>query len=162
MNNLMIIDDSACRQELDQFVKANAHHIKLLLTEEEYNVDLETLIHRIQDIFNHQKIIFVKTEDSVIKVTSNDILYIEESNNTLKLHLKSGTVYNLTDKLSHYTKMLSRFNILPINGHILINASLIESFIISEGILFCSDGSKFIVEEQYKTSLITELNKIYT
>jgi len=162
MNNLIIIDDSACKQELGQFVAANAHHIKLLLTEEEYNVDLETLIHRIQDIFNHQKIIFVKTEDSVIKVTSNDILYIEESNGTLNLHLKSGLVYTLTDKLPHYTKILSRFNILPINDHILINASLIESFIISDSILFCSDGSKFIVGDNYKTNLISELNKIYT
>ena len=77
MNNLIIIDDSTCKEDLNQFVNSNSNHIKLLLTEEEYNVDLDTLINRIQDIFNNQKILFVKTDDSVIKVTSNDILYIQ-------------------------------------------------------------------------------------
>ena len=162
MNNLIIIDDSTCKEDLNQFVNSNSNHIKLLLTEEEYNVDLDTLINRIQDIFNNQKILFVKTDDSVIKVTSNDILYIQEFNEKINLYLKNSQVYRLPDKLSYYINFLSRFNILQINHYTLINANLIESFIISDSILFCSDGSKFIVDEEYKTNLINELNKIYT
>lgn len=161
MNNLIIIDDSTCKEDLNQFVNTNSDQIKLLLTEDEYNIDLDTLIHRIQDIFNNQKILFVKTKESVIKVTSNDILYIKEINEQINLHLKNRQIYKLPDKLSDYINMLSRFNILQINSHTLINTNLIESFIISDGILFCSDGSKFIVDEKYKNDLINELNNIY-
>jgi DNA-binding LytR/AlgR family response regulator len=162
MNNLIIIDDTTCKDELSEFVSLHADHIKILLTEEEYNIDLDLLIHRIQDIFTNQKILFVKTEESVIKTTTNDILYIQELNGNPDLHLKSGKVYRLPDRLSHYNNILSDYNIIQINNYTLINANLIESFIISDGILFCSDGSKFIVGEEYKTNLINQLNNIYT
>lgn len=161
MNNLIIIDDTTCKEDLDQFVTANSDHIKLLLTEEEYNIDLDTLISRIHDTFDNQKILFIKTNDSIIKVASNDILFIEEINDSINLHLQNGKIYSLPDKLSHYISMLSRFNILQINSNTLINIDLIESFIITECTIFCSNGSKFFVDEQYKDKLINELNNIY-
>ncbi len=162
MNNLIIIDDTICKQELDQFVNKNSDHIKLLLTEEEYDVDLDTLIDRIHYVFDNQKIIFIKTKNSVVKITSTEIFYVQEIEESLNLYLNNGLTYSLPDQLAHYTKMLSRFNILQINKHTLINAESIESFIIDEGILFCTNGKKFKVDEEYKQNLITELNKIYT
>lgn len=162
MNNLIIIDDTTCKEDLDQFVTANAEHIKLLLTEEEYNIDIDTLIQRIHHVFDSQKLLFIKTENSIIKVTSSDIFYIQEIDSKLSLHLTNGSGYTLPDNLLHYTKMLSQFNILQINKHTLINTNLIDSFIINDGMLFCTNGASFNVDEEYKLNLITVLNKIYT
>lgn len=161
MNNLIIIDDSTCKEDFNEFVSSHKDQIKLLLNEDDYNADFDILIKRIHDVFDNQKILFIQTNKSVIKITALDILFIIETDGKLFLHLKNNTKYRLPDSISYYKQLLSRYNILQINNKTLINADSINSFLISENILLYSNGTKFHIDEEFKQDLINDLNNTY-
>lgn len=160
MNNLIIIDDATCKDELKSFIAANADQIKLFLTEDDYNIDLDVLIQRIHSVFDDQKMVFIRTEDSLIKIAIADVFYINENESGVFLNLVDGTVYQLPEELEHYIKSFANYNIIQINDKVLVNTSFIESYIINQGILFFDGGLKFEVASNFENKLLNHLNNI--
>ncbi len=160
MNNLIIIDDTTCKEELKSFITANADQIRLCLTEEDYNIDLDILIQKIHSVFDDQKLVFIKTADSFIKVAIAEIFCIKEEDTGLFLHLIDDTSHLLPEKIEHYKHSFSNYNIIQIADKILLNTSFIESYVIDQGVLFCVEGVKFDVENQYKSLLLNQLNSL--
>lgn len=160
MNNLIIIDDATCKEELKSFIKANAQQIKLFLTEDDYNIDLDVLIQRIHSVFDNQKMVFIKTLDSLIKVAIADVFCIKDNVSGVLLNLVDGSEYPLPEALEYYISSFSKYNIVQISDKILVNTSFIESYIIDQGILFCTGGLKFDVENHYQSILLKQLNSL--
>lgn len=160
MNNLIIIDDSTCKEELKSFITANADQIKLFLTEDDYNIDMDVLIQRIHSVFDDQKMVFIKTADSFIKVAIADIFCIKEDGSGVLLNLVDESEHLLPEALEYYINSFSKYNIVQISDGVLVNTSFIESYIIDQGILFCAGGLKFEVEKKFKSYLLNHLNNI--
>lgn len=160
MNNLIIIDDTTCKEELKSFITSNADQIKLFLTEDDYNIDLDVLIQRIHSVFDDQKMVFIRTADSLIKVAIADVFYINDDESRVFLNLVDGSAHALLEKLDHYIRSFANYNMIQINSKVLINISFIESYIIDQGILFCTGGLKFEVARDYEDKLLNRLNNI--
>ena len=160
MNNLIIINDSNCKKELKSFLDANSEHVKLFLSEEEYNIDLDFLIDKLQSVFSENQILFFSTSKNVIKVTINEIKHITSNNNDVKLFLIDGSSHVLPEKLEHYKTNLENHNIIRINKDTLINISAVEKFFIQDDKIFLNGGCLFQVDNQYTQKILNALNKI--
>ena len=160
MNNLIIIDDNTCREELRSFLDANSEHVKLFLSEEDYNIDLDILIDKLQSAFSDQQILFFSTSKNVIKVAVNEIKHITSDNNHVNLFLIDGSSHVLPEQLEHYKTNLENHNIIQINKDTLINISAVKKFFIQDDKIFLTGGDSFNVDNQYTQKILNTLNEI--
>ena len=143
MNKLIIIDDTTCKDELNEFVSSHADHIKLLLTEEDYNIDLDGMVDKIKGDFADQKIVFIATKDDILKLSAKDILFIQSKNDSTYITLSSGISHQLNKSLNHYKINLKFNDILQINRNCLINMKSVKKYSFQDYTVFLNNDFKF-------------------
>lgn len=160
MTKLIIIDDSNCKEELKSFLDSNAECIKLLISEDEYNINIDTLIEKLQATFSDQQVLFFSTSNNVLKVAINQVSYLKLNNSQVELFLMNGDSHILPQDIDYYKTKLEKHNIIQINSNTLINCRLVDKFLIQEEQIFLSKGDKFKVDNQHIQNILTKLNNI--
>ncbi|NOQ23946.1 MAG: hypothetical protein GQ564_01170 [Bacteroidales bacterium] len=160
MSKLIIIDDSNCKEELNSFLDSNAECIKLLISEDEYNINIDTLIEKLQASFSDQQILFFGTSNNVIKVTINQVKYLQLNNSQVELFLVNGDSHILPQDIEYYKTKLEKHNIIQINSKTLINCRIVDKFLIPEEQIFLTKGDSFMVDNKHIQNILTKLNNI--
>ena len=160
MNNLIIIDDSVCRKELKEFVDKYSQQIKLLFTEEEYNINLDDLIQKLKEDFAYQKIVFIATKKDILKLSVHEILFIHSDEKGIFITLSNGETHQLTKSLIHYKINLKLNDILQVNDQSLINMNAIKAYSFQDNTLHLKGDYQFKVGSEYKNQIINAINKI--
>jgi len=160
MNNLIIIDDSKCKDQLKSFIADNADQVKLFLTEEDYNVDLDSLTEKIHSIVDHKKTVFIKTTDSFLRIVIADIFYIQKEASGLFLHLSDKKSYCLPEKIEHYIHAFGKYGMIQVADNTLINTRFIDSYNVDKDFLYCAGRLTFKVKKPYKEILLNKLNNL--
>jgi DNA-binding LytR/AlgR family response regulator len=143
---------------LKSFIAENADQVKLFLTEEDYNIDLDSLTEKIHSIFDQKKTVFIKTTNNLLKLSIAEIFYIQKKNSEVLLHLPDKKIYGLPEKFAYYEEAFKKYNIVQIAEDVLINPRFIESYSIQQRVLFCYGNIKLNVKKNYETKLINALN----
>lgn len=130
------------------------------MSEEDYNIDLDTLINKLQSLFSDQQILFFSTTKNVIKITVNEIKYLTSDNNHINLFLTNGSSVELPEALEYYKSSLEKHKIIQINDNTLINTEKIEKILITEEKIFVTGGEALHIANQYSQKLLNILNKI--
>ena len=160
MKRLIIIDDTTCKEELESFLETNPQNIQLLLSEQDYNVDLEQLVSQIKTTFQDKKTIVFITDEQVIKVAKEDLLFITNRQRFTELFLSNGNSYKLPETFQYYSQKLENHTITKINQNVIINIKSIQRFVYPQNIVYLNGNHRFIVERMYQEKLMNLLNNL--
>lgn len=160
MSKLIIIDDINCKEELKSFLDSNTECIKLLISDDEYNINIDTLIEKLQASFSDQQVLFFGTSNNVLKVTINQVKYLQLNKSQVELFLMNGDSHILPQDIEYYKTKLEKHNIIQINSNTIINCRLVDKFLIQEEQIILTKGDTFKVDNIYIQKILNKLNNI--
>ena len=162
MNNLIIIDDLLCMNELRSLLNKYSNQVKLFLSEEDYNIDLEGLVKQIKNDLSIQKIVSVSTENEILKILIKDILFIETNKNEVFISLANGETHQLDKPFIHYKNNWNQYSIIQVNDIYLVNINSIKEFTLDDNTITLINDNKIIADKSYRNQIIQALKNMET
>lgn len=157
MHKLLIIDDTACQKELDEFLHLNENGIILYMEEEEFSRRIENLLNDLNHLYKMQKILIIRTNSGVRKLIVADIMYVQRFKEISKslIFLNDGTNLVALSNFHAIKKDLTRLNFVPVNDTFFINTDFIEQYIHEkEKYVVMENGEKISVSSEYESFLL--------
>ena len=162
MNNLIIIDDLLCMNELHSLLNKYSNQVKLFLSEEDYNIDLEGLIKQIKNDLSIQKIVPVSTENELLKILVKDILFIETNKNEVSICLTNGETHRLDKPFIHYKNNWNQYSIIQVNDNYLVNINSVKEFTLDDNTITLINGDKINADKSFRNQIIQALKNMET
>ena len=162
MNNLIIIDDLLCMNELRSLLNKYSNQVKLFLSEEDYNIDLEGLVKQIKNDLSIQKIVSVSTENEILKILIKDILFIETNKNEVFISLANGETHQLDKPFIHYKNNWNQYSIIQANDNYLVNINSIKEFTLDDNTITLINDNKIKADKSFRNQIIQALKNMET
>lgn len=153
MNQLLIIDDTDCHQDFSEFIRNNRESVRLILSEENYAIELEKLISELPVIFDHKKYFTFKTDSATIKVEGSQIIKVERANDKSALYLKN-THYLLEYDFEELKDQLLSENFIEINPACVVNIDKIETIKKLEAKIILRNKKVLCIDKRYIDNII--------
>ncbi len=160
MNNLIIIDDLLCMNELRSLLNKYSNQVKLFLSEEDYNIDLEGLVKQIKNDLSIQKIVSVSTENEILKILIKDILFIETNKNEVFISLANGETHQLDKPFIHYKNNWNQYSIIQVNDNYLVNINSIKEFTLDDNTITLINDNKIKADKSFRNQIIQALKNM--
>lgn len=153
MNWFLVINDTKCRKELQQFIERNAASIVF----RSKTINDSGATKRKQ---GKERIIINSTNNvQVIKV--DDILYCQSNHSYTQFHLNNGKTIVATKTLKQYETSLNKKQFVRIHQSHLVNINYIDKYVKGEGgHLVLTNGTKLPVATRKREYLLRELEKL--
>jgi two-component system, LytTR family, response regulator len=158
---LLLIDDSKCKKELDQFLEKNTKSVLIKSELEQAFETLQRILNNQNPVDNHSRLIAINSASNIEILKIQDIIYCQSYRSYTQLHLKNGTKLTATKTLKQFDTTLRKHGFIRIHQSHLVNMNCVQKYIKGEnGFLLLSEGTKLPVSLRKKERLFKELERL--
>jgi two-component system, LytTR family, response regulator len=161
MLNLILIDDTTCKDDLDSFVAKHKKSCKLVLNSNSpFSPELWPL-HSFPDLSGGSRKLAVNTTESLTVLGIDDIVRCESNRNYTMVYLNVKKKIIVSKTLMELETLLVKFNFFRIHKSHLINLNFLDKYVKSEGgYVVLHDGTKLPVAIRKKEALFANLKNL--
>ncbi|MCD4747128.1 MAG: LytTR family transcriptional regulator [Bacteroidales bacterium] len=156
MKRIIIIDDTDCKQKLDEFLKDNMESVKLNSTLNKLRSHARIILEDIIDTDDTLNKITVVTESQLHILKISNIIRIEAMGIYTSYMLKNNVTIKAKYDINLLDKKLVNYSFLRIHDHHLINVNFISKYYMGETpYVKLVNGEKLYVQNS-RNKIITE------
>lgn len=160
MHKLVIIDDSECKESLEQFLYDNQKSILLIISEEEFNQRMEHIISNLSNIYKMHRKIVCRNYEGISRIPVSEIIYIREVEEKCLVHNEKGRNEVIEESLERLEKELKELGFFRLNTDILINMDFMERYIPGEdSCVILTDSSQIPIDKERENDFFKYLSK---
>ena len=161
MNWFLIINDVACKKELDSFLKKHSGSIILKSETNKAFNNIGRVLNGFNNIAGDTARIAINAANTVNVLKINDIVHCESQRSYTQVHLKDGNKLTVTKTLKQFELELTDYHFIRIHQSHLVNLNYVEKYVKNKGgCVVLSNGSKLPVAIRKKEVLFKELEQL--
>lgn len=162
MLKLLIIDDTNCKKELNDFLNKNNASVQAFIATKELAQQAMLIADNLNSNLIINKRLAVNSADSTCIFNASEIIRCESSRNYTNFILTNNRIVIASKTLIEFEKQLVKYNcFVRIHKSHLININFIEKYLKADGgYVVLKDGTKLPVATRKKEILFKELLKL--
>ena len=161
MERLIVIDDKACKKELDSFLKKYRKSLKLDTSSVNITKNLIQLSEASPSLQIKEQRLLINTANSSILVKVQDIIRCQSNRNYTELHLQNNTKLTVSKPLKQFAELSILKSFARIHLSHLVNINYIDRFIKADGgSLILTNGTRLPVSKRRRDEWIKKLEII--
>ncbi len=161
MERLLIVDDTHCKTELDNFIKTHRKHLTVNSSSELLIENFTKLNSIIPARTNNNQRLLINMSNCSVLVKVNEVIRCKSNRNYTELFLQNGQKLTVTKPLKQFAQLKSLANFARIHLSHLVNIDHIDRFIkTGGGMVVLSDGTKIPVSVRRKEELLKKIQSI--
>lgn len=162
MLKFLVIDDTNCKKELNEFLNKKNVSVQAIFTTSELAQQAIQIVEGLNSKLSLNKRLAVNSSDSTCIFSASEIIRCESSRNYTNFILTNNRVIIASKTLMEFEKQLTKYNcFIRIHKSHLININFIEKYIKADGgFVVLKDGTKLPVSTRKKEILFKEIEKL--
>lgn len=158
MNKVVIINDTDCEREVEQFLKRHRNNIVLNAETTATISDISRIISNLKTIAGYSDRIAINAANTVNILKIKDIMHCESQRSYTQVHLTNGTSLTVTRTLRQFEEDLMEYRFVRIHQSHLVNLNYVVKYLKSKaGCVVLENGTKLPVATRKREQLFKEL-----